>query len=212
MKQYQKIQTVYLRDPETKFKTLLDGQFAKPEFAQLKNMKWRATEKVDGTNIRVIWDGEKVEFRGKTDRAQIPPLLLEVLKEKITTEKLASVFGDDVNVCLYGEGYGYKIQSGKGYLSDSHDFILFDVVVNDWYLLFDDTVGIANKMGIKHVPEIGLLTLSEAVNLVKTGFESKISEDQNLISEGLILKPVQDMFNRKGERIITKIKHKDFNR
>jgi len=57
MQQYHKIQTVYLRDPETRYKALLDGQLAKPEFDYLQHNQWEFTEKVDGTNIRVEWDG-----------------------------------------------------------------------------------------------------------------------------------------------------------
>ena len=67
MKEYHKIQTVYLRDPETKYKTLLVGQYAKPEFAYLANNEWVFTEKVDGTNIRIgLVDGE-YRVGGKTD-------------------------------------------------------------------------------------------------------------------------------------------------
>ena len=45
MKQYQKIQTVYFRDPENNHKTLLEGTFAKPEFELLKDINWICTEK-----------------------------------------------------------------------------------------------------------------------------------------------------------------------
>lgn len=40
MKEYHKIQTVFLRDPNTKFKTLLEGEFALPEFKYLANNEW----------------------------------------------------------------------------------------------------------------------------------------------------------------------------
>lgn len=40
MKEYHKIQTVFLRNPETKFKTLIEGQFSLPEFEYLKNNLW----------------------------------------------------------------------------------------------------------------------------------------------------------------------------
>ena len=48
MIKYPKIQTVYLRDPETKYRTLLEGQFALPEFEYLANNEWIFTEKIDG--------------------------------------------------------------------------------------------------------------------------------------------------------------------
>ena len=52
MKEYHKIQTIFKRDPENKFKTLIYGEFSLPEFEYLKNNTWIFTEKVDGTNIR----------------------------------------------------------------------------------------------------------------------------------------------------------------
>ena len=209
MKQYHKIQTIFLRDPENKYKTLLHGQFAKPEFEQLQDIKWRCTEKVDGTNIRIIWDGENIEFKGKTDRAEIPKPLMDVLESIFDPVDMTAVFGSK-SVCLYGEGYGYKIQSGKGYRAESHGFILFDVNINDMWLDFNNTLAIAESLKIEHVPVVGIYTLKEAVQVVKEGFKSLIAEDTNLTSEGLIMKPMIELMNRKGERIISKIKHKDF--
>ena len=51
MIQYHKIQTVFKRDPETKFKTLLMGEYSLPEFEYLKNNEWVFTEKIDGTKV-----------------------------------------------------------------------------------------------------------------------------------------------------------------
>ena len=81
MKEYHKIQTVFHRDPDTKFKTLLEGRFSLPEFEYLQNNEWIFTEKVDGTNIRIIFDGE-LTFGGKTDRAQIPNQLVNKLVQQ----------------------------------------------------------------------------------------------------------------------------------
>ncbi len=56
MREYHKIQTVFLRDPETNHRTLLEGQYAEPAFEFLAGNRWVFTEKVDGTNIRIIVD------------------------------------------------------------------------------------------------------------------------------------------------------------
>ena len=55
METYHKIQTVWLRDPDNRYKTLLEGQWATPEFEYLANNEWTFTEKVDGTNVRVMF-------------------------------------------------------------------------------------------------------------------------------------------------------------
>jgi len=212
MKEYHKIQTVYFRDPENNHKTLLEGTWAKPEFELLKDIDWICTEKIDGTNIRVMWDGENVRFGGKTDNAQIPAILIEALQDTFTNEKMKEVFSDADNVCLYGEGYGKKIQKGGNYLPDRADFILFDVKVGDWWLTREANEDVATKLNIGVVPIIGIWKLEQAIEYVKNGFKSTIAHNKDYVAEGLVMKPITELFNRRGERIIAKIKHKDFSK
>lgn len=212
MKEYHKIQTVFLRTPESKFKTLMEGHWAMPEFELLKDVRWVWTEKIDGTNIRIMWDGVQVRFGGKTDDAQIPTFLLNVLQERFTPVLLQNTFKDAKAVCIYGEGYGRKIQKGDNYLSDRCDFILFDVHVDGWWLTRENLEDVATKLGVDIVPIIGKGTLMEAVELVKKGFKSTIANNKDYDAEGLIMKPEVELFNRQGNRIVTKIKHRDFPR
>jgi len=212
MKQYQKIQTVYLRDPENNYKTLLEGIWSKPEFKLLKDVDWVCTEKIDGTNIRIMWDGKNVRFSGKTDNAQIPTFLISVLQDIFTNEIMEECFSDSNNVCLYGEGYGKKIQKGGNYIPNRVDFILFDVKIGNWWLTRDVIKDIATKLNIKIVPIIGIWKLKQAIEYVKNGFKSTIADNKEYIAEGLVMKPLIELFNRKGERVITKIKHKDFSK
>jgi len=209
MTEYHKIQTVYKRDPETKFKTLLEGDYSLPEFQYLQDNEWVFTEKVDGTNIRVMFDGKCISFGGKTDRAQIPTNLINRLNESFL-DKIAlfkEVFdGDATEVCLYGEGYGAKIQSGGKYRPDQ-DFVLFDIKIGHWWLQREDIEDIAKKLSIDIVPIIGLGTLVDMVNITRRGFNSLWG---NFIAEGIVARPIVELKSRSGDRIITKIKHKDF--
>lgn len=207
MKEYHKIQTVFKRDPENSYKTLLDGEYALPEFRYLAENSWAFTEKVDGTNIRVMWDGEKVRFGGKTDRAQIPTFLLDRLQDLFSAGKLLSTF-EETATCLYGEGFGAKIQKGGGnYISDGVDFVLFDVRIGGWWLQRDAVEGIADNLGVQCVPIIGFGTLEDMVDKVKVGFSSRWGD---FTAEGIVARPVVELKTRSGHRIITKIKYKDF--
>lgn len=206
MREYHKISTVYERNPETKFKTLKDGIFAKPEFEYLATNQWVFTEKVDGTNIRIMWDGEKVTFGGRTDRAQIYAPLIEKLQGYFYSGAMAEIF--DGPACLYGEGFGAKIQKGGGnYISDGVDFVLFDVNIGGTWLERNNVKDIADKLQISIVPIIGIGDLYEAVEWCKAGFNSIWGEFK---AEGLICRPEVEMLDRRGHRIITKIKCKDF--
>lgn len=216
MKPYPKIDTLYKRHPDTH--KIIEGDYSCPEFEMLKNLEWEWTEKIDGTNIRIIFDAlsSTYEVQGRTDNASIPIFLLNKIYSIITRDKLKQVFPDPVGkVCLYGEGYGAKIQRGGGnYISDGVDFILFDVLIQDakylehyWWLKSEAVYDIACQLGIKMVPSKGQGTLSEAVETIKARVKSEFGD---FLSEGLVLKPYTELRNRRGNRIITKIKHRDF--
>jgi len=210
MEPYHKIQTVYNRDPENRFRTLLEGQFALPELEYLAENEWVFTEKIDGTNIRVAWDCiEQVQFSGRTDRAQIPPFLLDRLRILFPPAKFGLLY-PETPMTLYGEGYGAKIQKGGGnYIPGGVDFILFDVKVDGWWLKREDVEDIAAHLMIDVVPVVGAGTLLDAVAMARGGFESEIGTQT---AEGLVMRPAVELFNRAGHRIIAKIKHKDFPR
>lgn len=217
--EYQKINTLFLRDEK---KVIIPSSFTCDEFEYLKDCKWECTEKINGANTRIYisreYDGEDdwlygVSFMGKTNDSTIPEHLNLKLQQIFYRVDWKTVFpslmpGD--SVCLYGEGYGNKIQKGSSYISNDVDFILFDVRYNNWWLERKNCEDIANKCGIKIVPIVGYMTIPEAIDLVKKGFKSSISEDKNLIAEGLVLKTPQGLLSRDGKRIITKIKHNDF--
>ena len=206
MKEYHKIVTVFERDPNNKFKTLLEGKWSEPEFEYLKDNEWIWTEKIDGTNIRIMWDGEKVVFGGKTDSAQLYAPLVERLQTLFYAGAMSKIF--DYPACLYGEGFGAKIQkSGGNYISDGVDFCLFDVMVGDNWLERSSVLDIANRLEIQIAPVVGVGNLLEAVELTKQGIFSMWG---SFISEGLVMRPKLEMKNRRGHRIITKIKHSDF--
>lgn len=213
MKEYHKIQTVYKRDPATKMKTLLNGEYSEPAFYYLTNNEWIFTEKVDGTNIRVIYDGKNITFGGKTDNAQIPNQLVNKLNDMFLPKigLLKDVFklesSPDIKVCLYGEGYGANIQKGGGNYRHDQSFVLFDVKIGDWWLERYNVEDIASKLCIDIVPTIGKGTLSDMIRMTEKGFKSQWG---NFIAEGIVARPSIELKLRNGERIITKIKHKDF--
>jgi hypothetical protein len=213
MKTYHKIQTLFLRDPETNYKRLMEGTWSKPEFQYLQNNIWIIDEKIDGTNIRILWNGIKVEIRGKTDNAQLHVDLITNLQEMFTPNKMAELFPHEdgqpePNVCLYGEGCGAGIQKGGGNYGQDKHFKLFDVKVGSLWLERENVEDIGIKLGCDQAPAMELMSLVDAVELVRKGFNSKYGDFQ---AEGIIARPVVEMTNRYGERIITKLKHSDFN-
>lgn len=205
MKPYPKIESLFKRDDKFKF---IEGEYRLPEFEYLADCAWLFTEKLDGTNVRVMWDGEKVRFGGRTDKAQMPVFLYDKLVEMFPVDK----FKDYDPMCLYGEGYGARIQKGGGnYIPDGVSFILFDVLIGDWWLKWEDIRDVGNKLGIDVVVAYyeGLVgkPLNEAVKMVKGYLKSAWG---NFEAEGIVARPMVDLKTRAGHRVITKIKGKDF--
>ena len=89
---------------------------------------------------------------------------------------------------------------------------MFDVKIGDWWLTREANEDIAKKLNIGVVPIIGIWKLEQAIEYVKNGFKSTIADNKEYKAEGLIMKPKTELFNRRGERIIAKIKHKDFSK
>ena len=213
--------------------------FVQPEFEYLRGCKFECTEKIDGTSMSVhlVPDGMQnavgegitvnyhVEIHGKTEKADTPKHLQAKMEELFPLEKLLVAFNKNETyesyedakkeletgkVVVFGEGYGVKIQKGGNYISNDCGFILFDVMIGGMYLLRESLEDIAQKLEIPIVPLIGYMTVDEAIEFVRKGFKSTIAENKDYDAEGLVLKTPMGLLNRKGERIITKIKTCDF--
>lgn len=207
MKEYPKIYGPYNRHTEGPQRNkLIEGSWSRPEIGYLADFEWHFTEKVDGTNIRVHWDGHKVAFGGRTDRAQIPANLYTVLAGLFTEELLEQQFGDG-EATLYGEGYGPGIQKGGGKYRTTPGFVLFDVRVGEWWLLRENVEDVAAKLGIDVVPVVHTGTLRDAIELVRSGFESTWG---NFLAEGLVGVTTAGLLDRAGHRVMVKVKSADF--
>ena len=210
MKEYTKIETVFERDMEGT-KKLIEGKYRNETVAYLKDNEWICTEKIDGTNIGVIWDGHKVSYQGRTERAQVPTHLMNRLIElfggSINEELFEQKFGE-MQVILFGDVYAAKIKKGRKYRSDV-SFILFDVYLPEQNLLLkrDAIEDIAKAFGIEAVPIVLKGTLQQAVDYVKSKPKSTIGEAD---MEGLVCRPAIDILDRMGKRVIVKVKVADF--
>ena len=202
---YHKIQSVFKRNPATKNKRFLMGQFSCPEFEYLQDLPWVGTEKIDGTNVRLYKDGR---IMGRTDNAQLHSKLLNHL-EGVMEVLQASDLPDDT--LLYGEGYGAKIQSGGHYIPDGQSFALFDASIAGNIQPRESVEDIAAQLSIPVAPILGTMTLVEWVEVISSGqqFRGSVLHEGGR-NEGVVLRPKVELQTRTGERVITKLKFKDF--
>lgn len=217
MNPYHKIETLFDRDKET-FR-VIEGQYRRPEFALID--RWNVTEKIDGTNIRLTWLRDAFDLTvtnsfigGRTDKAEIPKPLLAALteiRENVTPEVEKIMAEHDLfEYTLYGEGYGPGIQGG-GYYRNTPGFILFDVKAGGSWLAPQATWETAHRLRLSHVPVIGTMMKTEDITfLVRSGYQSVEAEVERRGAEGIIAKPRVPLYNARGERVIWKLKHRDY--
>lgn len=202
---------------QSKRQNLIIGDYACPEFPNIR--KWSVTEKIDGMNIRIhykreFYEGspipnEYITFAGRTDKAQMPPKLLEYLSGHFTVGLLNEVFPDVTEVMLFGEGYGAKIQSG-GYYEAEQRFVLFDILIaNGWWMTQESINENAEKLGIPAVPLIGIMKEPEIVEYVKSYPLSIFAKDEHIM-EGVVAKAEPLVLCRDGSQVKFKLKCKDF--
>lgn len=216
---YPKIETLYRRDETFN----VTDRLTRTEFGLINS--WIVTEKIDGTNIRLIWmkgPTTPVHFRvaGKSDDAELHPglwktctVLCAAMRSEV--EKIMDEYDLDTYV-LFGEGYGSKIQSG-GYYRADQGFILFDVLAGKSWLDENQITDTATRLGLDRVPVLtkpdntSLWTLPEIVALVKPGYTSTVALiESHRHAEGVVARPPVPLYDRRGQRIIFKLKERDY--
>lgn len=207
---YPKIDTIFERDEKT-FKVNVD-KYKNPIYSIIN--KWEFTEKIDGTNIRIL-KGDCLELGGRTEKAEVPKAIERYIFDIISMPKLEEIFGDK-EVIIYGEGYGGKIQGGAedklrgGKYSDTEKFIVFDILVGGkFWLKRSDIEEICKNLGLDVVPLLTFDRLGEAWLHTKIGFKSELG-DGSIKAEGMIGKTSIPLFDGCHNRLICKIKTKDF--
>lgn len=208
MDKYASIINVYPREPGSN--RILDDQFSDPLLSYLYDAVWEATEKLDGTNVRLIVnDAGGFEVRGRTDAAQLPPALLDHCR--FLEAAVRSVFEEARSVCLYGEGVGPKIQKGGERYGDRQHFWLYDIKVGPQWLSRDQVAEIAADIGIPVVPYVGQMSLGTAIHRWRDpDTEPPRSLIFDGVPEGWVLRPLGDLQDRRGNPIRVKIKERDF--
>ena len=191
---------------------VLEGEYTCPEFEAIDS--WIVTEKIDGMNMRVILTREDygdwtVDYRGRTDRAQIHPELMKHMQETFPLDKMTDKF--DCDTILFGEGYGPGIQKG-GYYRDDKGFILFDVFCGGWWLKHEDVWSVAEALDIP-VVNWEIMTTDEAVWTVKLKNFDRLAPgatEYDYVPEGVVCRSNPLMCFRDGRPIMWKLKVRDF--
>lgn len=213
---YQKIFPPFARLTTGITRNTLDRTaWASREFELLADVPgWTFTEKIDGTNVAVIWDGHRPKIVTRdghplTAQASLTVDTRETLAKIFAEEILESVFGDKparIYLEVYGHGVGVHPWLTRR-LPDQRIAVL-DACINGFWLARGTLTTLANgTFELECAPlRADVQTLTRAVAVVTAGMPSALGE---FTAEGLVGVAPLGLFNRKGERILVKVKTED---
>lgn len=212
---YPKTDNLFQRGPDG----LADlAAFTRPEFESIS--RWHVSEKIDGMNVRILYEPDQpLRFKGRTDAAIMPPHLLAWLEAHLTPATVAGSFGPTACV-IFGEGYGGKIQSGGRY-NPTPKFRIFDIFSNGLtggWMRPDEVAYIARAWDIQIAPSFGVLPTSDIVEMVQRAARGKATEFAITAGEdgsgqdpfeGVVAVSSPTLYDRWGARIKWKLKCRD---
>lgn len=206
---YSKIQAPFRRAEGSK--TITVGDYVDEYVGMLRNITWIGTEKIDGTNCNIVYDGNDVYYLGHTEKSTWNPEVEDWLNKKFVhndsfIQMCEQQFGEKT-VYFNGEIIGPKVQ-GNLYNLDDYEFILFDVKINNVYVNFGAVIDIAVLFGLKFAKLRVSGNLDKCVEFIKERNQFSFIYDKREI-EGVVIRPEVELLKRNGERIIYKLKVKD---
>lgn len=184
--------------------------------------QWLKTEKIDGTNIRIIITkpdekgerevliGSRTLILNEADKGS--KQFLHCIKE-VNLFKLKEYFKEvNSTIIIYGEGYGAGVQKGGMYAKEKN-YRVFDIRIGEAYQDFEYVKKVCIDNQLNLVPlmtEVSEITYKECVNSLKNFTHTLINEGDGGQPEGFVYKFDPVLLNKYGERLIFKVKHKDF--
>lgn len=202
---YTKIQSPFKRNE----KGLFLPEFSLMVFEYLYKVSWKVYEKLDGFNCQVYWNGEDVQFSGKTENTFFTDEQLNYLKATFKPEIFNRL---ELDSCyLFGELVGPKC-NGNPYNLSQPQFVLFDSYREFTQCWQDDPFLeiVAEGFGIWGAPLLFTDTLEAMTHEIQNqlpGYESTLFPGRK--TEGFILRPFCELSAAPHGRVITKLKHRD---
>ena len=114
-------------------------------------------------------------------------------------------------VKVYGEAYGGKLQGMSHTYGPNLKFVGFEVQINETWLNVENAADVCKKLGLDFVDYVRIPTTLEAIDVekikpsaqaIKNGVENPLR-----IREGIVIRPIEEYLDNRGNRIITKHKN-----
>lgn len=218
--EYPKIHSLWMRHSLLSGKTkrpFIVGEYAKEEFGSIS--KWRVEEKIDGMNIRLYIDRDRIDVKGRTNYSKIPGSFMDYINNHEFRSKVSMIPFPGI---LFGEGFGAGIQTG-GIYRPTQAFMLFDAYIDRQWLSREGVRRLGETLGFDTPHDFGIMTEDDIIDLVKsaprTYYEDKtdiqpkkmLYQSKNAFEGVMVRSEPQMRFNdQQATPIMWKLKVKDF--
>lgn len=163
-----------------------------------------ALEKIHGTSTHVAWQGGALRFHaGGVSHDQFAALF---------PADLASRFAGLPDLTIYGEGCGGKCMKMSHAYGKELRFIAFDVQIDGAWLSVPAAAQLVADVGLDFVAwEEGPCTVAwlDAQRDLPSSLAEKLGLGTQ-IREGVVVRPLLEMSDRRGKRLIVKHKRAEF--
>jgi len=172
-----------------------------------------AMEKIHGTSAHISFKNGKVEY---SSGGSSPTEFVKNFNTEDLTNKLTSIVSEkalDVDIIIYGEAYGGKLQGMRETYGDKLRFVVFEVKIGDKFLNVKKAHDFACNLGLDFVHYNRIPTTMEAINFVRDSFSVQAIKNgmgAGHLREGIVLRPIEEVTLNNGERVISKYKRDEF--
>lgn len=167
-----------------------------------------ALEKIHGTSAHIKFkDGELSFYSGGETHEKFVVLFdQEFLKTAFTS----FAQGD---ITVYGECYGGKMQGMRETYGDQLKFVVFEVKFNETWLTVPHAHAAATMLKLEFVDYVKIPTTMDAINAERDKESTQAIRNgvgAGKKREGVVLRPLEELVDTRGNRIIVKHKNAEF--
>jgi hypothetical protein len=177
-----------------------------------------ALEKIHGTSAHISYNENTFNnipftmlnyFSGGVEQSTFERLFDDKILINLFTEKGLG----EKEIVIFGEAYGGKTQKMSETYGKELKFVVFDIKVGDCWLSVSDAYGLAISLGLDFVHYNRICTDMESIDkerdapsiqAIKNGIE------EPRLREGIVLRPLIEFLDNRGNRIICKHKSDEF--
>ena len=137
---------------------------------------------------------------------------INIFNEQELIKKFIEEF-NNIDVIVYGEAYGGKEQRMSNTYGKEPQFIVFEVNIGSAWLNVPNAEDVANKLGLEFVPYKKTSTDLESLNEERDApsiVAMRRGCGTDKIREGVVIKPLEEYVDNRGNRVITKHKRNEF--